>query len=192
MATAATHPLTIVDFLRLHPEGRCELVRGEIRQMSPTKWLHGRLADWIDKLLTPYLDANPIGRIAIEVGVPTDRAPDSCRIAELVYVSYGRWSAEEEEAVIEDEEVLPVAPDLVIEIRSPDDRWSDVEEKIDEYLRIGVLLAWIIDPRRRSVHVYRQDGSVSRLGPTDTLAGENVLPGFEVAVTTLLARKHRA
>jgi Uma2 family endonuclease len=80
----------------------------------------------------------------------------------------------------------------VIEIRSPDDRWSDVEEKIDEYLRIGVLLIGILDPRRRSVHVYRQDGSASRLAPADTLAGEDVLPGFEVSVATLLARKRSA
>jgi Uma2 family endonuclease len=189
MTTAIKQLLTVEEFFRLNPEGRSELVRGELVTMSPKKWLHGRLTDWIDKLLTPYLESNPIGRIAIEAGVRTALGPDTCRVPDLVYVSYARWSAEEEEALIDDEGILPVAPDLAIEIRSPDDRWSAVEEKIDEYLEVGVGLIWIIDPKRRSVHVYRADGTRTRLVPADVLTGEAILPGFTVSVAELLARK---
>jgi Uma2 family endonuclease len=192
MTTVAKRLMTVDDFFRLNPESRCELVRGEIVAMSPKKWLHGRLTDWIDKLLTPYLEQKPIGRLAIEAGFLTGQNPDTLRIPDLVYVSYARWSREAEEAVIDAEEVLPLAPDLAIEIRSPDDRWSAVEAKIDEYLRAGVHLVWVIDPRRRSVHVYRSDGSVTRLTLSDTLTGEDVLPGFEVSVADLLARKRSA
>jgi Uma2 family endonuclease len=189
MATVAERLLTVDDFFRLNPEGRCELVRGELITMSPKKWLHGRLASGIDHLLTTYLGTNPIGRVAVESGFATARDPDTFRIPDLVFVSFARWSLEAEQAVIDSEGELPVAPDLAIEILSPDDRWSDVEEKIDEYQRTGVLLTWVLDPRRQAIHVYHADGSVRRLTPSDRLTGEDVLPGFDVSVLELLTRE---
>jgi Uma2 family endonuclease len=192
MGTVAERLLTVDDFFRLNLEGHCELVRGEVITMSPKKWLHGRLAHEIDHLLTTYLDTHPIGRIAIEAGFVTTRDPDTVRIPDLVFVSFARWSLEEEQAVIDSDGVLPVTPDLAVEILSPDDRWSDTEEKIDEYLRAGVLLTWIVDPRRQTVHVYRADGSVGRLTPTDRLSGEEILPGLELSVPELLIKRRRA
>src|SRR4051794_26204046 len=103
MALVTQSLLTVEDFFRLDPEGHCELVRGEIVAMSTKKWLHGRLAHGIDRLLIPVLEAHPVGRVAIESGFATQRNPDTFRIPDLVYVSFERWSLEEEQSVIDDD-----------------------------------------------------------------------------------------
>lgn len=78
-----------------------------------------------------------------------------------------------------------IVPDLVAEVVSPNDYYSDVEEKAKEYLGAGVCLVWVIDPRTKTVRVHRQDGSETRLGASDELLGEEVIPGFRCRVGDL-------
>ena len=80
---------------------------------------------------------------------------------------------------------LPIAPDLAVEVISPGDLAHEVIEKIQEYLRAGVPLIWIIDPESRVVQVYRKNGNNSQLGETDELLGEEVVPGFRCRVSEL-------
>jgi Uma2 family endonuclease len=77
------------------------------------------------------------------------------------------------------------APDLAVEIISPNDRYTDVDEKVAEWLGAGTRLVFVVNPRRRSVAVYRADGSVSVLGMDDTLDGEDVVPGWSLAIGDL-------
>lgn len=70
------------------------------------------------------------------------------------------------------------APDLVVEIASPSDRFSDMEAKAQLYLDNGTRLVWVIDPDQRSAVVYRRDGSGRRLHDKELIDGEDVLPGF--------------
>ena len=67
----------------------------------------------------------------------------------------------------------------------PKDLPHEVLAKVEEYLRAGVRLVWIIDPNTRSAEVLRADGSVSRLREGDTLEGEDVLPGFRCLLAEL-------
>lgn len=76
----------------------------------------------------------------------------------------------------------PIAPDLAVEVISPGDLASEVNEKIEEYLTVGIRLIWIIDPEARIVDVYRFDGPVNRLRESDFIDGEAVLPGFRCAI----------
>ena len=55
----------------------------------------------------------------------------------------------------------PIAPDLAVEVVSPNDLYSEVEEKVDDYLAAGVRLVWVIDPPTRTAHVHRAGGGVS-------------------------------
>jgi Uma2 family endonuclease len=80
---------------------------------------------------------------------------------------------------------LPLAPDFVVEIRSPSDRLSSVQEKMQEYLDNGVQLGWLIDPPSRAVHVYRPNRAVERLEHPATLAGDAVLPSFSLDLQTI-------
>jgi hypothetical protein len=73
-----------------------------------------------------------------------------------------------------------------------EERWSEVQDKVAEYLAAGVRLVWVVDPQRRQVHRYREDGTAEVLQESDTLDGEGVVPGFRLPVADLLRRRHRA
>jgi len=73
---------------------------------------------------------------------------------------------------------LPLCPDFVVEIRSPSDRLSLAQAKMQEYLDNGAQLGWLIDPLSRQVYVYRPNRPVERVENPATVAGDPVLPGF--------------
>jgi Uma2 family endonuclease len=73
---------------------------------------------------------------------------------------------------------LPLCPDFVVEIRSPSDRLSTVQAKMQEYLDNGARLGWLFDPTSRVVYVYRPNQPVEQLENPATISGEPVLPGF--------------
>lgn len=73
---------------------------------------------------------------------------------------------------------LPLCPDFVVELRSPSDRLSPVQAKMQEYLDNGAQLGWLIDPTSRTVYVYRPNLPIERLDNPATISGDPVLPGF--------------
>jgi Uma2 family endonuclease len=87
---------------------------------------------------------------------------------------------------------VTVAPDLAVEVISPNDRAYDVEEKVQEYLDAGVKLVWVVNPPTRTLLVYRGDGSITGLREADELSGESVLPGFRCRVGELFPAIHAA
>ena len=78
-----------------------------------------------------------------------------------------------------------LAPDLVAEILSPDDRPGEVLGKVGEWLEAGVRLVWVIDPDRQVASVYRDDGSVMTVSSESQLEGEAVLPGLAFRLSEL-------
>jgi Uma2 family endonuclease len=78
-----------------------------------------------------------------------------------------------------------MAPDLAVEVVSPNDRANDVQEKVGEYLAAGTRLVWVLWPRSRSVSVHAGRGVTHELGPDEELDGGEVLPGFRVRVANL-------
>lgn len=75
-----------------------------------------------------------------------------------------------------------IAPDLAVEVVSPNDLFDEVESNALQYLDAGVRLVWVVNPRTRSVQVYRADRTVTRLREQDEITGEDVLPGFRCMV----------
>jgi len=80
---------------------------------------------------------------------------------------------------------LDVAPDLVVEILSPNDSWIEVTQKLREYFAIGVRLVWVVNPQTHSVYAYRALTDVREFTENDNLPGDDVLPGFLVKVAQL-------
>ena len=80
---------------------------------------------------------------------------------------------------------MKLAPDLAVEVVSPNDLEEEVDKKINDYLTVGVRLVWEIHPTSRTITVHRADDSVVRLRETDILDGENVLPGFQCRIADL-------
>src|SRR6267143_1140392 len=97
---------------------------------------------------------------------------DTARAPDVAFV------ARERVGVIRERGYAELAPDLLAEILSPDDRPAEVLAKVAEWLAAGTKIVWVVDPQRSEVRVYRQDGSLSILGNDDSLDGEDVLRGF--------------
>jgi Uma2 family endonuclease len=95
------------------------------------------------------------------------------------------WIKKESLETLSDEEqegVLPRCPDFVVELRSPTDRLSDLQEKMQEYIANGARLGWLIDPFEERVYVYRPGQPIEILDNPATLNGDPVLPGFVLPV----------
>ena len=73
-----------------------------------------------------------------------------------------------------------VVPDLVIEVRSPSDRLSRQQEKMERWIRYGARLGWLVDPTNSRVHVYRPGVEPEILEHPDTISGEPEFPGLEI------------
>ncbi|MEW6366078.1 MAG: Uma2 family endonuclease [Acidobacteriota bacterium] len=169
------------ELLAMGDIGRCELVDGRLVRMSPTGYAHGCFEMNFGERIRSFVKQHDLGRVVVgEVGIFTARNPDSVRGADVAYISHDRLSRRRSPHGF-----LDVAPELIVEIMSPDDRWSEVMKKLDEYFRIGVLVIWVADPASRTVYAYRSITRVSAFGPADVLAADEVLPGFAVPVADL-------
>ncbi len=109
--------------------------------------------------------------------------PDRVRKPDMAYIAPGRLTDDQ----YDEGGYCPLVPDLVAEVISPHDLAYAVNEKLEEWLAVGVKLLWIIHPERKTVDVYRGN-STHRLRESDTLTAEPVLPGFSVPVAELFTR----
>lgn len=163
--------------------GRCELIDGRIVRMTPTGYRHGEVEARIAEALAAFVRPRQLGRILTgEVGVYTRREPDRVRGADVLFISNERHAQRTPGMAY-----LDVAPELVVEVLSPDDRPADVDQKIREYLAIGVAQVWVADPEARRIRVHRSPTNVKEYAEDDRLPGGELLPGFETAVADLLA-----
>jgi len=160
--------------------GPCELIDGRIVPVSPTNFWHGAIESRFDRSLGAFVEPGRLGTVVVgEVGIFIRRNPDRVRAADVAFVSAQRLAGNLPKAYLE------VAPELVIEIISPTDRWEDMRAKIADYFSIGVARVWIVEPNTRSVLVYRSETEMRKLTESDTLSGEGVLEGFSLKVSDL-------
>jgi Uma2 family endonuclease len=113
-------------------------------------------------------------------GRKADR-PDNVRSPDLSFVAAGRFPDEREPLGFP-----ALAPDLAVEVLSPNDRSRDVMEKVGEYLDAGSRLVWVVDPEKRTAAVYRSLMDVRVIGETESLDGEDVVPGFACLLKDVL------
>jgi Uma2 family endonuclease len=167
--------------LARHPElDPCELVEGRVVPMSPAGPIHGSCEARIVAKLVLYADESGRGiAMAGETGIYTRHDPDTVRGADALFISQERYACRGPYTF------LDVAPELVVEIQSPDDRPGEAMKKIREYLSAGVDRVWYVDPRLRQVRVYRSPEQVETLGMGDILQDEEILPGFSLPLSEL-------
>lgn len=148
--------------------------------MSPTGYEHGNIEAKLAAKLYSFVSTHKLGRVQSgEVGIFTHRNPDTVRGVDLLFITNERYAKRKSPSY------LDIAPDLVVEIMSPDDRWMEVTEKLREYFAIGVRLVWIIAPKTRSVYAYRTVTDVREFTEKDDLPGDEILPGFSIKVEEL-------
>lgn len=172
------------DLLRMPDDGfRYELVRGELRQMAPAGNVHGRIAMRVAWPLARHVEENRLGAVyAAETGFRIGRDPDTVRAPDVAFVSRKRL-----EEVGEVEGYWPGAPDLAVEVISPGDSHVEVEEKVFDWLEAGTKLVLTINPRKRSMTVYRSLTDITVLTDKDILDCADVVSGFRLAVREVFA-----
>ena len=163
------------------PDKRVELVRGKLIVREPAGFAHGVVASRIAGRIGNFVDAAGLGvTFAAETGFTLERNPDTVRAPDAGFVHRDRVPNPLPRGYAE------FAPDLAVEILSPDDRPGEVLAKIGDWLRAGTRLVWIVDPIRRTARVYRADGTEALLSPEESLDGEDVLPGFSLPLSAIL------
>ena len=107
--------------------------------------------------------------------------PDRVRRADVSFIAAERYSLDQ----LSREGYSTIPPDLAVEVISPNDLAQELDEKLEDYLRAGVKLIWVISPETRTLQVYYPDGTSRRLHEGDEVSGDNVIPGFRCLVAAL-------
>jgi Uma2 family endonuclease len=166
------------------PEDLLELTDGQLVEREPM----GQKADAIAARLLlrvgNFVEENDLGLINGAQGSYQifPNAPKKVRIPDISFTRRDRLPAE---GLAEGHS--RITPDLVIEIVSPNDTATGLDEKIEDFLSAGVPLIWVLYPKTRAIQLFRRDGTGNRLRPGATLDGEDVLPGFRCDVAQLFA-----
>ncbi len=178
MATA-TQFMTAEEFAtRPDPGYPEELVQGRIVSMPPATPRHGKVCGKTTRLMGNFVDDRDIGHVlSNDSGVVTGRDPDTVRGADVCFYSYAKLPKGKLPVGY-----LNIVPDLVVEVRSDDDRWRDILAKLHEYLDAGVKVVIVLDPDPERAHVFRPDQAPRELGPDDELTVPDLLGDFRVAV----------
>jgi Uma2 family endonuclease len=176
---ATTKLMTAEDLEEMAPEEvRYELIRGELQRMAPAGGEHGEVTFEIGRLTGNHVAAHGLGRVySADTGFLLSRNPDTVLAPDVAFVRADRLPPQAERRGF-----MPVVPDLVVEVVSPSDRPGYVEDKVAIYLGAGVPLIWVFDPWQRRVRVHRPGQPMRELTIDDTLDGEDVLPGFRLAI----------
>lgn len=175
-------PTTAAQLAALPDDGkRYELVGGELRMMSPAGHEHGRIAMQIGTMLNQHVRANRLGYVyAAETGFLLSRSPDTVRAPDVAFVRQDRLTE-----FADYQGFLPLAPDLVAEVVSPNDSFTEVEEKALHWLSAGSAMVLVVDPGTRTVHVFRSASEVSVLSADDHCDAGDVVPGWKWPVSQL-------
>jgi Uma2 family endonuclease len=181
MSTTSTL-VTADELFKLPDDGfRYELVRGEIRRMPPAGSEHGAVIMHLGGPLYQFVKGHDLGVVfGAETGFKIASDPDTVRAPDLAFVRRERIP----EGGIP-KQFWPGAPDLAVEVISPSDTYTEVEEKVNDWLAAGTRLVLVLNPRTRTATVYTSLTDVMRLTESDVLDGGAVLPGFTCRVAEL-------
>src|ERR1041384_8703592 len=133
-----------------------ELIRGRLVVREPPGTWHGAISAKLTYLLADFVYRQGLGIVfGQDTGFKIGSDPDTVRGPDVAFV------ARERVGVIRERGYAELAPDLLAEVLSPDDRPGEVLAKVADWLAAGTTIVWVVDPQRREARVYRQDGSLS-------------------------------
>lgn len=191
MAERTKIGMALNEFMARFDEQPFELINGEIRDVTSAKKKHSKISKHIYDRILFYLVENDIGEVFFESTFILEDKNDwvsGSRIPDVSFYEKSRFAAHEEENPDDEDKPFILVPDLVVEVISPTDKYTDINTKIDTYLSDGVKIIWIIDPQRKSIAVYQGKDTPETRRMDDTLTGGDVLPGFELSVKDIFNR----
>ncbi len=176
------HLWTAEDLLDFqNPPWQHELVQGVLYRMPPTGDEHGYVTGNFFGWLFQHVKTNQLGELfAAETGYVVQTNPDSVIAPDCSYIAKDRWSTNQLTG-----KYLRIAPDLVAEIVSPNDRPREVQEKVERWLQFGVRAVVVIDPKSQTVTVHQSLDQKTIYGLDNTIDLNFVVPGFSLPMRHL-------
>src|SRR5258706_12563316 len=175
--SVTTRPITAEELYAMGELGRCELVKGEIVKMPPAGADHGEIAGVVFALIWNFVKPRKLGKVyAAETGFTIEREPDTTRAPDVGFVKNARVPPRGKKGFFDG------PPDLAVEVVSFNDLASEVSEKIEQWLGGGTTSVWVVDPRTRTIDVYRRGREVIRYRENDELRDEPTLPSFVLKI----------
>lgn len=158
---------------------RMELTKdGELIVMSPTGGEAGRKNRRLTQQVGNWTDRDGTGE-AFDSSTVFILPNGARRSPDVSWIKLDKWNVL---TLKEKQGFPPIVPDFIIELVSPSDlknqRYKDLQAKMQEYINNGVQLGWLIEPEAKTVEIYRIGNPVEILKNPQTLSGENILPGF--------------
>lgn len=172
--------LTAEEFYELRGDGHHELIRGKVvdkcagQDMSGPGAMHGKLAARLARWLDSWAHERRAGDVCVETGFVLQSNPTTIKRPDVSFLRAERLSNGTPTGFIEG------APDLAIEVNSPNDIWHEVKAKVRLYFQAGACAVWILEPAERTITVRTPDSAPIVYQIEDTLRGEPVLNGFEM------------
>ncbi len=162
--------------------GRCELVRRELIMMSPAGFEHGHISSRLDTRLGVFVELHSLGVVTgAETGFRIARNPDTVRAPDVGFVCARRIPPRLPRGFFDG------APDLAVEVLSPEDRAGEVTAKVQDWLAAGCREVWVVDPRTETVSVWCSRNEARVLHAADRLTSDELLPGFILPVAEIFA-----
>jgi len=162
--------------------GRCELIKGEISHMAAAGWEHGSVEIQISTALWIFVRAHKLGRVhPSDTGFIIRRNPDTVRVPDVAFVRKDRVPQGPHRGYYDG------APDLAVEVVSPSDSWSEVLDKVTDWLNAGTASVWVVDPPSKTIHAYRGNQQPMIYKGDDELREETLLPGFALKLADVFA-----
>ena len=181
----ATKRLITADELLAMPERDCryELVKGELITLPIEGATHGLVAAQVVMEIAAFVKARKLGKVFIRTGFILAKDPDTVRGPDVSFVSNERLSDGNPWGY------FTGAPDLAVEVVSPNDTDTDMADKTAEYLAAGTRLVVVVDPLKCTITKHPARGNITRLGESDTFALDDIMPGFECAAADLFGHR---
>ena len=183
MTTPIKQRITTAEELFNMPDDgyRYELVSGELRQRQLAGGEEGFISSDVAGSLGLYVKSEGLGKTYIATGFVIETDPDHVRAPNVAFVRRERV-----EVIGRTTFYWPEAPDLAVEVISPDDRYTEVNEKVADWLTAGTRMVVVVNPRNRTVNVHTPGGAIT-LEMGDTLDGGDVVPGWQMPVADIFA-----
>ena len=180
----ATRKWTVEELAAEPPQGRWELIDGELVAMTPSGAEASTAGSNLDAMVNAHVRRHRLGfTFNAEGGFRPDPASETLRSPDVAFVAKDRLPKERQTGFFDG------APDLTVEVISPSETATEVEAKVRDYLAAGTKLVWLVYPDEKMVRVHRPDGTTALVQADGRLSGEELLPGFELALDELWGEK---
>ena len=160
-----------------------EIIDGEQRRLKPKGAYHTWLVSELSFVLGNFVKAHRLGVVAPRLLFRFQRNLDRGRRPDVAFVSHERCR----QSPLPKEGDWDVVPDLTVEVVSPTNDATELEEKLVEYFRFGVRQVWVLHPEHRRLYVHESLRKVSVLNEDDSIPGGDLFPGLSLPLAELFA-----